>query len=262
MLISQKSFLGYRIDMYLINLISTGKYKARDFVLIVCLACAFIFMPLVSDAAITVTTGTGNLTWPSQPIAQFVARFGNDAITAPWELSNNWNNGTAQDTQQYVWLNGVNVPFTFNHNSVTGTTTLTLAGVTTTTWNFTPPFLTQDIWLRVYTFSSNYTSRIDNLSLNGTPIGASIVAQGSPAYTYMHIHRDQIPYSQLANFNLTGNINFSWTGSPSTPQIQAMFTMQEYYPPPTGVNTRIMLFIALLAISTGLLILKRHRLIT
>jgi hypothetical protein len=246
--------------MYLMNSnsISTSKYKARDFFLIVCLAFAFILMPLVSYAAITVTTG--NLTWPSQPIAQFTARYGNNAIGGTWELSNNWNNGLAQDTKQYVWGNGVNVPFTFNHNSLTGTTTLTLAGGTSTTWHHTTsPFLTQDIWLQVRSSSANFTSRIDNLSLNGTPIGATIIAQNNT--TYMHIHRDQIPNSQLANFNLTGNMNFSWTGTPSPPQILAMFTMQEYYPP-LGVNARIMLFIALLAISTGLLILKRHRFIT
>jgi hypothetical protein len=244
-------------------IISKKKYLVRYFLLIVFSVCAVTSLPLVSDAAITVTTGTVNpdgTPWPAQPIAQFTSRYGNNAMGGTWELSHNWNNGLAQDLKQYVWSNGVNVPFTFNHNSVTGTTTLTLAGGTSTTWTFTPPFMTQDIWLLVRSDSANFTSRIDTLFLNGSPIGGSIVAQNNTIY--MHIHRDQIPYSQLTNFNLTGNITLSWTGTPTPPQILAMFTMTQFYPPPnlsTGANTHIITILALFAISAGLFILRRNR---
>jgi hypothetical protein len=237
--------------------------RMKYFLLIVFFACAFIVLPVCSDAAITITTGNLNpdgTPWPAQPIAQFTARYGNNAGGGTWELSHNWNNGSAQDTQQYIWGNGVNVPFTFSHNSSTGTTTLTLAGGTSTTWNFTPPFMTQDIWLLVRSDSANFTSRINNLSLDGTPIGASIIAQNNRIY--MHIHRDQIPYSQLSNFTLTGNLTLSWTGSPTPPQILAIFTMTQFYPPPspsTGANTSIIILIAILAISAGLSIISRHK---
>jgi hypothetical protein len=228
----------------------------RGLLLIVFFGCAFIVLPSISDAAITVTTGALNpdgTPWPAQPIAQFTARYGNNAIGGTWELSHNWNNGTEQDAKHYVWGNGVNIPFTFSHNHSARTTTLTLAGGTSTTWNFIPPFMTKDIWILVRSNVATHTSMVTNLSLNGSPISSSISAQNNRIY--MHIHREEIPF----DFTLTGNINFTWTGTPPPPQIQAIFTMTRFDPPPSGANAYIIIMLALLAVSAGLFILRTHR---
>jgi hypothetical protein len=206
-----------------------------------------IFLPAIAVAAVVANTGTGN--WPIIPSGDITARVGNNAIGGPWELSN------GVSTVQYVWPNGVNVPFTLSHNG--NGLTMTLAGGTSTTWNYSSfyPISVDDIYIEVWSQNATDTVRIDNLVLNGTPVSSFLV--GNNIRGFMRIYDDS--NISFRNFTLTGTINLAWTGIPPPPQLQARFTVMDWHSLAPGANTQMIALIAFLAISAGLLILRRHR---
>ena len=93
------------------------------------------------------------------------------------------------------------------HDPATGDVTLSFTGGPSTTWHSgRPGEAVQNFFLLAKTGSSNpdYKSEVKNLSLNGEPIGVTLVSENKDKPS-MRIYGE--PFS---NFVLQGTINFLW----------------------------------------------------
>jgi len=172
------------------------------------------------STAYTLTNITSTIGGPSycQPAVEFEARIGSRTLSGDWELGHKYNGVYLDTNGQFAWQNNVSVPFTLSHNPALGTFTLSLTGGPSTTWN--SGHIGEGItalWLVAKSSTATYTSTLDNLALNGSPITGPLV--GSGISNNMHIYGEL-----LSNFTLTGTINFSWTGDPLHSHIEAMFS--------------------------------------
>ncbi|MEW6570437.1 MAG: hydrogenase small subunit [Nitrospirota bacterium] len=163
--------------------------------------------------------------WPgitSQPVVEFTARIGDNVMSPTWELGHKYNNGIEQDTKQYVWGNGSDVPFSLIHKASAGTFTLSLSGGPSTTWNSGKPNVGVDhIWLLASSRNAGSFRRcvINNLSLNGSPTNGTLISTNNQMY--MHIYNET-----FHNFTLTGTINFAWSGTFNPNDIRAIFSVE------------------------------------
>jgi hypothetical protein len=166
-----------------------------------------------------IQTETGGSSY-CQPAVEFEARIGQGGLSGDWELGHKYNGSYIDTSGQFAWQNNVDVPFTLTHNPSTGTFTLSLECGPSTTWNSGHPGEgVTAIWVVAKSSDVNYTSTIDNLSLNGTPIAGPLI--GNNNWNNMRIYGEL-----MSNFTLTGTINFSWTsGTPQHSQIEAMFSV-------------------------------------
>lgn len=136
-------------------------------------------------------------------------RIGDRGGVQTYELDIGPSTTSPAQTAQYDWPNGTPVPFTLTYDNVTNLVSFTVGAGTLA---YTPAQMSIDIFIRTRAVYANTGISVDNLVLNGIPLGESANTQipGSSGIDILHIHGADLS----AGFTLTGQTTMTWSGSP------------------------------------------------
>ncbi len=206
----------------------------RLFWVVITVSLLSLWLPALTEAAISTETGVLNANWTPWPsvsgnVIEFETRLGNLGLSGDWEFGHKFN-GMYQDTSgQHTINNGTDFDFTLTHDSVSGNFTMSLSGGPSTTWSSShPDEAVQEIWFLAKTSNTDYTSTVKNLVLDGSPINTDLIAVDNKSYL-------KIYGEDFADFSLQGTMNFAWvSGAPNGSHIEALISLTSFVPLQAG----------------------------
>ncbi|MCC7201161.1 MAG: DUF11 domain-containing protein [Nitrospirae bacterium] len=136
-------------------------------------------------------------------------RIGDLSGTQTYELDLGPSTISPVQTAQYNWPNGTPVPFTLSYDNVSNLITFTVGSNTLT---YPPVKMLIDLFIRTRAVNSDTGILVDNLVLNGIPVGdlSNAYVPGTSGIDIL-----QISGASLSNgFTLTGQATMTWVGSP------------------------------------------------